>query len=454
MRNVQLLSAVIGLAFIGGGAARAAEQPKYTLAECVRAALTNSPDLGAAAADLAAARARLLQAKAGRYGDSTYTQLFGLVNEAHGSPVYSPDNKNDFFQGLGPFTRMELEVNIPVWTFGKLDAALEAAQQGLESERARGDMRRAEVILNTKQMYSGLLLARQLSAVLHDMLDTMDKAIKKTEERLETGSSAVTEIDLLKLRIGRAKFAKGVLQVDASEGLARSALARAIGIPEGADFDIADRKLAPLEAHIDPLETYLAGGVENRPEWRQLVSGVAARSAQVKLEEAGYYPTVFFSTGIRYAVAGNRTEQTNPFAYDNFNFLQPVGVFGLRWDLNFFVQQAKVEQARAELEQVVAERRSAASGLLLDIRRAYSEVAQQRATMGTAEQGRKAARALLILSVSNFDLGIGEAEELFKALGAYTEASSDYFRAVHDYNLALAMLSKAVGKEVTNLAYE
>jgi len=25
---------------------------------------------------------------------------------------------------------------------------------------------------------------------------------------------------------------------------------------------------------------------------------------------------------------------------------------------------------------------------------------------------------------------------------------------VHDYNLALAMLSKAVGKEVTNLAYE
>ena len=113
--------------------------PAYDLAGCIQAALKNDPDLAAAAADLALARARLSEAQASRYGQDEYTQLLGFVNQAHGNPVKSTDNKNALLNGLGPFTRLNLDLNIPVWTFGKLDAALKAAQQALESERARGE---------------------------------------------------------------------------------------------------------------------------------------------------------------------------------------------------------------------------------------------------------------------------------------------------------------------------
>jgi len=430
----------------------AADSVQYDLAACIRAALVNSPDLSTAAADLASARARLAEAKAGRWGRDEFNDILGFVNEAHGDPVFSPNNKNAVFTGLGPFTRLELLLNIPLWTFGKLDAALKAAQEGLESEHARTDSRRAEVILSTKQLYYGLLLARQLSGVLHDMLDTMDKAVKKTQERLDVGSSAVTELDLLKLKTGRARFAKGVVEVDASINLTRCALARAIGVTE-AGFDIADTKLLPVEANIGPLDAYLAEGPEHRPETRQIQTGLAAQSAKVDLEQAGYYPTVFLATGVRWAHAGNRTQQDNPFASDDFNFVQPVGVVGIHWDLNFFLTSAKVEEARADLDRLAAQRRDAASGLQLEIRRAYSDVEQARAIIKVAEEGRKAGRGLLILSLSNFELALGEAEELFKALGAYTEASSDYFRAVHDYDVAVAALSKAVGNELTSLTY-
>jgi outer membrane protein TolC len=310
------------------------------------------------------------------------------------------------------------------------------------------------VILSTQQLYYGLLLGRQLSGILHDMLDIMDKAVKKTQERLDERSSDVTEIDLLKLKTGRARFAKGVVEVDASVSLTRSALARAIGVDADGDFDIADRKLLPVDATIGPLDTYLAEGPGHRPETRQIRTGLAAQSAKVDLETAAYYPTIFLATGLRYAHAGNRDEQANPFAYDNFNYnVQPVGVVGIHWDLNFFLTTAKVEEARADLDRLAAQQRAATSGLQLDIRRAYSDVMQARETIKVAEEGRKAGRGLLILTVSNFDLALGEAEELFKALGAYTEASSDYFRAVHDYNVAVATLSKAVGNELTTLAY-
>ena len=427
-------------------------RPVYDLTACIQAALQNDPDLGAAAADLALARARLSRAQAGRFGQTEYTQVLGFVNEARGTPVKSPDNKNDVFNGLGPFTRLELDVNIPLWTFGKLDAALRAAQQALESERARGDARRAEVILNTKQLYYGLLLSQQLSDVLHEMLDTLDKAVRKTQERLDTGSSSVTEIDLLKLKAGRAKFAKGVLEVDAAIGLTRSALARAIGVTDGG-FDIADRKLQPVTVDIASVEVYLADGPGRRPESKQLAMGLAALSAKLDLQEAAYYPTVFLTAGVQYAHAANRDEQTNPFASDDFNYIRPVGILGMRWDLNFLMTGAKVEQARADVERLRAERRQAETGVQLEIRRAYSDVVQGRETMKTAEDGRKAGRGLLILTVSNFDLGIGEAEELFKALGTYTEASSDYLRAVNDYDVAVGALSKAVGQELAGLRY-
>ena len=426
--------------------------PAYDLVACIRAALQNDPDLSAAAADLALARARLSEAQSGRFGQSEYTQLLGFVNEAHGDAVSSRDNKDDVFKGLGLFTRLDLAVNIPLWTFGKLDAALRGAQQALESERARGQARRSEIVLSVKQLYYGLLLSRQLSDVLHEMLDTIDKAVRKTQERLDAGSTAVTEIDLLKLKAGRAKFAKGVLEVDASVGLTRSALARAIGVADDG-FDIADRKLQPVDVKLAPLQVYLADGPERRPESKQLVTGIAAQSAKVELEQAGYYPTVFLTAGVQYARAANRDEQTSPFAYDDFNYIRPVGVLGMHWDLNFFTTSAKVEEARADLERLQAEQRQAASGLQLEIRRAYSDVVQARETINAAEDGRKAGRGLLILTVSNFDLGIGEAEELFKGLGTYTEASSDYLRAVHDYDVAVSVLSKAVGQELAGLHY-
>jgi outer membrane protein TolC len=446
---------VFGLILIVDTASARAQEPhRYDLGECIREALRTGPNVAIAAADLAAARARLSEVSANRYGQIEYRQLLGLVNEAHGNVLFSPNNKNDVFQGLGPFTRIDLDINVPLWTFGKLDAALRAAQEGLESEVAHGDTTRAEVVLGVKQLYYGLLLSEQLSAILHDMLDTLDKAVRKTQARLDEGATSVTELDLLKLKTGRARFAKNVVEVDGSIEMTRSALARAVGLASSdRGFAIADQRLQPVDATLAPLDFYLHEGPARRPEIKQFNDGIAAQSAKVDLEAAGYYPNLFLSSGFQYAVAGNRTEQTNPFVYDNFNYIRPVFVLGMEWDLNIFRTGARVEEARADLQRLQAQQRDAASGLQLEIQRAYSEATQARETMRATEEGRKSGRAMLVLTVANFDLGIGEADDLFTGLGTYTEMSTNYLHAVHDYNVAIAALSKAVGEELTTLRY-
>ncbi|MBI4517393.1 MAG: TolC family protein [Deltaproteobacteria bacterium] len=452
MKQVTAVGAML-LALMLGSAAGASEAGgALSLGECIRAALAYSPDLGVAAADIAAAQARLAEAEAGRLGEAGYTQVLGLVNEARGNATYSPDTKDAFFSGLAPFTRLDLHLAIPLMTFGKLQAALAAAQHGLESQRALSVERRAAIVDSTKQLYYGLMLARQLGGVLREMQETLDKAVATTEQRIAEKAAGVTQLDLLKLKVGRARFAKGVVEVEASAQLARTALARMVGRPGDAAFDIADRRLQPVAIALLPIDDYLARALDRRAQWAALQAGLAAQQAKVAIEEAEYYPKVFFSTGLQFARAGNRTEQSNPFANDEFNYLRPVGVLGVDWDLNFLSTRAKVDQARAELERLRAQRREAETGLPLELRKAYLDVTRTRDTVTAAEEGRKAGRGLLVLTVSNFDLALGSAEELFDGLGAYTESSSDYFRAVHDYNVAVATLSRIVG-ELTDLQY-
>ncbi len=424
-----------------------------SLEDCIHSALEAGPQRDLIVADLKAAKARLDEAKAGRFGTAEYTQIVGVVNEARGDPVYSPDKQTDFFNGLGPFTRLELDVRLPIYTFGKLSAALEAAEKGLSSERARGEVTEARTVLETKRLYYGLLLSQQLTYVLQDMLDSMDEAIELTEQRLDDDSHQVTELDVLRLKVGRSKFVAGVERVEAATRLTKSALARTIGLDPTTKFEISDRRLRPVPFEPGALESYLDTGPRSRPEWKQITRGIEAQEAVVDLEEANFLPTVFLGTGVRYAVAGNRDDQENVFANDDFNYLQPFGVLGLHWNLSYFTNEAKAAQARAQHEKLLAERRSAETGLRLEVEKAFVSVEEAQAKIDATAAGRKAARGLLILTVTNYDIGIGDGKDLFEAFGLYTETSTDYFRAVHDYNVAVADLSRAVGSELLDLDY-
>lgn len=449
-RGAALVVALLG----AGGLARAAPVV-YDLADCIETALRHNPDLSAAAAKIALARAALGEAEASRYGRVRFEQQLGAVNGATGDILDPPkQNRNSLLEDLGVYVRGEIGLSVPIFTFGKLSSALDAAELGLRSQTAGGEAARADVVLRVTQLYYGVLLSRMLALVLHDMLADMDKAVAKTQQRLDAGSTTVTEIDLLKLQAGRAKIASGVVDIDASATLSVAALRQAMGLGDDPEIAIGDQRLEPVAAEIAPLAHYLETGPPRRPEVRQLRDGLDAQQAKLDRARAGYFPDLFFAGGFRYADAPNRTEQSNPFAYDNFNYTFPYFFLGVQWNLSLWQTSARVDSARAELDVLRAQARGAQSGIDLEIRKAYSDVERSRETMRTTAAGRKAGRALLVLTVANFDLGIGEAEELFKGVGTYTEASTDYFRAVYDYNVAVATLGRSVGAELTGLRYD
>ena len=92
---------------------------QLSLADIIKIGLEVSPKLWEQRSVIDQAEAQLGQAKAGRLPRMDYLQIAGLIPEAKGNATYSPSNRSDLLTGLGPFTRLEIKINQPLYTFGK-----------------------------------------------------------------------------------------------------------------------------------------------------------------------------------------------------------------------------------------------------------------------------------------------------------------------------------------------
>jgi outer membrane protein TolC len=426
---------------------------RLDLPQCIRRALAANPEVEEAKWDVEIRRGELMEAKAGSFPRGELTNLTGVVPDAKGNILNFNQAGVDDLGRLGPFTRFEGRIVYPLFTWGKLAAGEEAARKGVEQELVGEEAQRQKTIEAVKEHYYTLLFTRQVHDLLVDVRAGFQKALETAEERLAEGDGSVTQLDVLNLRIGLSAVAREIPRLEQGIVLTRAALLRAMGLRQDTPFKVADERLEPEKAKLRDLSYYVSSVFEKRPEWRRLVLGIEAKEQELKVASSDFKPFLFLAIPFRYGYAPGRSRQTNPFAYDDFNFLDGGPVLGLRWNLSFRDVQAKVARTRAELMKLRAQSKTASLGLPLEVSQAYLGVKEAEQRMALTAEGRKAARTLVALAVANFELGIGEAQDVFMGLGQHSEASSAYYEAVKDYNIALAKLSRVVGEEVTELSY-
>jgi outer membrane protein TolC len=283
--------------------------------------------------------------------------------------------------------------------------------------------------------------------------DTFTTAVETVEERLEAEEPNVTQQDLLRLRVGLASVTKEIFTLERAIAVTRGALKRQLGLPAEGDFDIADMRLEPVELRLQPLAVYLDNMAQHRPEIAQIEAGLEAQKARLEAARSAYYPSIFLAGGLEYSVAPNREDQDSPFAKDFNNLSGPGVALGIRWQLDFWMTRAKVAERLAEVAKVEVQKTNAASGIELEIQRRYLEMQEYQNQLEAMQTARRSARALLLTTLTNFNLGVGEAKDIFDALGLYTRTLSDYYEVLRDFNIGAARLSQATGEEVTTLQY-
>ncbi|MFQ5881674.1 MAG: TolC family protein [Candidatus Methylomirabilales bacterium] len=346
----------------------------------------------------------------------------------------------------GAFGRAQIALVQPLYTFGKISAFREAAARGVRVSEAAVDQKGLEVTLQVKQFYHGYLLAHELREFVESIRSELQKALDKAERQVEAGSPAATWGDVYKLRAFLAEVDKSIDEAEQGLRLARRALRTALRLEDGVEFELADKRLAPVKVDLKSAEAYVTTAKELRPEFVQLKEGIKAREALVDAAVADQFPTFYAALLGDFAAATNRDFSENPLSRDPLKHVDAGVVVGLRWHFDLGITKGKIDEARAEYMKLLHKKDFAENGIPLQVRKAYLELQKAQQDIKTTERAFRNARRWLVTAVANFDLGIGEAKELADALKSYARMRADNFRAIYNEHISLANLDFATGK--------
>ncbi|HWQ70212.1 MAG TPA: TolC family protein [Patescibacteria group bacterium] len=423
-------------------------QAGYTLKDLIQRTLATSPEIRQVQRGAEVAMAKKDQADAGRYPQIEVTAIVGPSPRARGTVQGgSPDRKDDPHVN-NVFERVEMRLVQPLYTFGKLTSYGMAAEEGIKVEKAKVEEKAADLILKVKELYYGRLLASDMLGLIDEIGKDLDKAIQKTDRQLEAETPGVDEIDLYKLKAFRGEVMKNREEAQKGFDLATGGLMFYAGLDRTQPFELDAIGLVAAPREVEQVDRGMGTALELRPEMTQVRAGLKATEALVKAEESNLYPQFFLALNGVYAQAGNRTRQQNPWAFDPLNDRYTAIVLGFKYDLDFGITRGKIRAAQAEHLKVGEMKSFAERGIPLQVQKAHRELDEAREMLKATEDGWRNAKKWLVAAKANYDLGVGESKELGQAAETYAKLRADHYRAMYNYNLALANIEHATGRAV------
>ena len=269
----------------------------------------------------------------------------------------------------------------------------------------------------------------------------VDKYLVTLEKKLKTGDG--DEVALYKLRISRADLTARHSEARQKEAIALASLKFLTGVQ--GELPLPDQPLTRVRRALSPLATYLSAARLHRPEINMARAGLMAREAQVRMEQARYYPDIGLGLSARWAKAPGITDQTNPFVRDTINVLSYGAALVLKYKLDFMPTSARVAQAQAQLEELRATERYALGGVAVEVETAYREAEDAERRLDAYSEAAGYAKKWLILVQQGIDVGTNDEEDIVDPAKEWALKRFAVMSATFDYNVALGKLAQATG---------
>jgi outer membrane protein TolC len=221
--------------------------------------------------------------------------------------------------------------------------------------------------------------------------------------------------------------------------IAKLDLGRAIGLPLGQRFDLAD-ELPYSEVEPLDLDDALKLAYRSRSDFRAALDSQKAAAQELSATKGERYPVV--------AVNGDYGDVGPTFgrSHGNFNFQAGINVpifTGGRI-------KGDITQSEAELRQRKAEAENLRGQIDYDVRTSFLNLNAAKEQVAVAQQNVELANENLARSKDRFTSGVTDSVEVVQAEQALASANDQYITSVYTQNLAKLSLARAVGVARTN----
>jgi len=435
-----------------GWSGPAAARP-YKLEELLELARKSNPGVMAGVSQTAQIEAQLSEARRSWMPTGELISLVAPVPEIRcdaGVDNCTRTNITEASLNLkGVFTRTDVRLIQPIYTFGKISAGIEAAQAGISASKSREQGIVADLELNVRRAYWGAKLAREILETVKDGMSYLDQAQAQIEKNLSTGTGTSTVVDRLRLRTMRAEVDGRVLEANKLQSVALSGLRALIGPEAPIDLEIDADPLEPPTIPERPLSQYEEQARLSRPEVRALDFLVKSKRALATFERRKQYPDLVLIGTASLAYASSIDNPKNAFFNDPFNTASAGLAAALRVPLDLGVRNARSTRVQAEADEAFHRRREALGGIAFEVDRAHAELVEAQRRLKVMQTGEKSGKQWITNVAQNFATGLAETKDFADALLAFFQFRVKVLQATFDVNMAAATLARAVGGEIT-----
>ena len=432
-RRAGLFAAVCSAGLIASIAVPAGAE---TLADAIALAYQTNPSLREQRANLRALDESEVQARAGFRPTASVSGSAGWSRSDYGSPqsasIFSPAIKNQEATSASA----TVTVGQPLYTGGRVNAQISAAQAQIEAGREGLRSAEASILGSVIEAYVGVRRDMQALDIANENVTVLQRQLDEAKARFDVGEITRTDVAQAEARLAAARASQSTAQ--AQLAITRASYAAVVG------QNPTDLEDAPTLADLLPktVDDAFDAAEQSNPQLLSAIYTERVSRARVVEAKAAKRPTVDLQGTLGYT--GGNVGDVSPFVdYDRsiragVGFSMPLYSGGV---ISSQVRAAQ-EQNNADAAAIESARRQA----LQSVSQAWNQLLGSRANLISSEEQVRASKIAFEGVRQEYQVGLRTTLDVLNAQQELRSAELSLINARRDEYVASSLVLSAVGR--------
>lgn len=401
------------------------------LEETIQRALLTNPSVKIAEYNRKAAKADYSAAKGARGISISLSHDSGRGGYA--DPQYN-QQLSIWTKGIGNSHSNSITASLPIFTGGELQGQIGQAKANYRSMLSAEEQAYNEMKETATTGYFNMLNATNMKALRQESVDRLQAHLDNVIAQYNVG--IVARADVLRSEVELANAQQNYITASNEYDVAEATLNNIIGTPLGTTLLLKDR--LQYEPYENDMAYCLAYSEQHRPELKQAEYAVDSAEAALVVARSGHMPKVYANASNNWG--GNGSDWPGD---DDENW--SVGVTASMNVFDSGVTWSKIHAAQENLAKAKESQRQIKDNVELEVRTDYLNLREAEKRITTTQVAVASAEEDYHIAVVRYQAGVGTNIDVMDAQEALTQAKTNYYQALYNYNTSKAALNTSMG---------
>lgn len=347
---------------------------------------------------------------------------------------------NQFFEGvnigkqIGNSHNNSVTATLPIFTGGELQGQIGQAKANYRSMLSAEEQAYNEMKETATTGYFNMLNATNMKALRQESVDRLQAHLDNVIAQYNVG--IVARADVLRSEVELANAQQNYITASNQYDVAEATLNNIIGTPLGTTLLLKDR--LQYEPYENDMAYCLAYSEQHRPELKQAEYAIDSAEAALVVARSGHMPKVYANASNNWG--GNGSDWPGD---DDENW--SVGVTASMNVFDSGVTWSKIHAAQENLAKAKESQRQIKDNVELEVRTDYLNLREAEKRITTTQVAVASAEEDYHIAVVRYQAGVGTNIDVMDAQEALTQAKTNYYQALYNYNTSKAALNTSMG---------